>query len=171
MKKTLQQLMFGGLCAAILVAGNANAQTNKTTKVKVSDTKAKDAVVTPKPKREWYPFYGTVAAVDTKAKTVSLKKIEGVRVLQTDDKTTLEMNGKPASLADIKTGYYLHGKLHKDTDKDEAILDAKIEKEAPHTKASTKMENGKPAVVPAVPAAEETATNAPAKNKKKIVTQ
>ena len=180
MKKSLQQLVFGSLCAAILVASStANAQpvnTVKTTKpadakAKAADT-AKDAE-TAKPKRDWYPFYGTVAAVDKTAKTVSLKKMEGVRLLQTDDKTTFEMNDKPASLGDVKAGNYLHGKLHKEGGKEEYILDAKIEKTAPvRGKSMGKPETEKPAVAPApaVPAADP-GTNAPAKKKKKTVTQ
>jgi hypothetical protein len=171
MKKLLQQFLFGSLCAAILVAGSAaNAQTT-TTKAKVADAKVAD---TPrevaKTERKWYPFYGTVASVDTKAKTVSLKKIEGVRLLQTDSKTTLEMNGKSASLADIKPGYYLHGKLHKDSDKDEAILDAKIEKEAPERKHPGTMNELHKKSTPADMASEDEAAapKAPAPKKKTV---
>ena len=146
------------LLGAFLAAGiNANAQTKTT----------KDAAETAKPKRDWYPFYGTVAAVDTKAKTVSLKKKEGERVLQTDAKTTLEQNGKTATLADIKVGNYLHGKLHKNATGEEVVTDAKIELEAP---AKNKETNQVSTATP--PATTDAAsTNAPAKRKKKQTTQ
>jgi hypothetical protein len=167
MKKTLQQLLCAGLGAAILAATTASAQPAKPKATDAKAVKSEDA-----PKRDWYPFYGTVTNVDLKAKTVSLRKTEGMRVLKTDDKTTLEKNDKPATLADIKPGNYLHGKLHKEGGTEEFILDAKIEKEAPiHTKGSSKMDKEKPVVTPAAPAMEETVTNAPAKKKKKTATQ
>ena len=121
------------------------------------------ATETAKPKRDWYPVYGTVSAVDTKAKTVSLKKKEGERVLQTDAKTTFEQNGKPATLADVKAGNYLHGKLHKNAAKEEVILDAKIELEPPAKKSGTNEIAA--AVVPA--ATDDASTNAPVNKKKK----
>ena len=145
------------MLGAFLAAGqNANAQPKPT----------KDAAETAKPKRDWYPFYGTVAAVDTKAKTVSLKKKEGARVLQIDSKTTFEQNGKPATLADVKAGNYLHGKLHKNAAGAEIITDAKIELEAP---AKNKGTNDMSTLTP--PATTDTPnTNAPAKKKKKTGT-
>ena len=168
MKKSLQQLVFGSLFAAILVAGStANSQT--TNKFKTFSPKARSAetakapVDAAKPKREWYPFYGIVATVDKAAKTVALKKIQGARLLQTDSQTTFEMNGKPASLADVKPGYYLHGKLHKEMTKEEYILDAKIELEAPAKNGTNHVAK---AVAPAM-ATDDTATNAPVKLKKK----
>ena len=175
MKKSLQQFVFGSLFAAILVAGSAaNAQPAKPTK---PDAKAKTAEMAKdaepaKPKRDAHSFYGTVAAVDKSAKTVSLKKTEGVRVLQTDDKTTFEMNGKPAALADVKVGNYLHGTMHKDAAKEEVIRDAKIEKSAPvRGKSMGKPEMEKPEVAPApVAPMTDTSTNAPAKKKKKNTT-
>lgn len=153
MKITIKNLLFGTLLGAFLAAGlNASAQT----------TTNKSATETAKPKRDWYPFYGTVSSVDTKAKTVALKKKEGERVLQTDAKTTLEQNGKTASLADIKAGNYLHGKLHKDAAGAEVITDAKIELAAPPKKGATNE------VAAATAAAADTAsTNAPATKKKK----
>jgi hypothetical protein len=158
MKKTLQHLMLGSLFAAILVVGSAAS----------AQTKPTDATETAKPKRDWYPFYGTVAAVDARDKTVSLKKKEGERVLQTDAKTTLEQDGKPATLTDIKAGNYIHGKLHKEGGKEEYILDAKIELEAPTKgKATNHVATATAPVVAAAAATEETATNAVAKVKKK----
>jgi hypothetical protein len=157
MKKNIHHLVFGGLCAAMLVAGNTvNAQT--TTKPKAAGA-AKESAETAKPKPDWYPFYGTVAAVDKSAKTVSLKKKEGERVLKTDAKTTLEQDGQPATLASIKPGYYLHGKLHK-LENVEYILDAKIELEAPAKKGTNTVSKAKAT-------AAEATTNAPAKPKKK----
>ena len=153
MKKNIQHLVFGGLFAAILIAGSAaNAQVTPTT--------------TPKPKRDWYPFGASVASVDTTAKTISLKKKEGERVLKTDAKTTLEQNGKPATLADVKPGNYLHGKLHKNAGGEEVLLDAKIELEAP---LKIKGTNAMPTVATPITsaAADDMTTNAPVKKKKK----
>lgn len=159
MKKSLQHLVFGSLCAAILIAGSpAIAQT--TTKPKAVNPVGETA----KPKRDWYPFYGTVSTVDKLAKTVALKKKEGERVLKSDTQTTLEMDGKPATLASIKPGYYLHGKLHKEENA-EYILDAKIELEAPAKKGTNTVTK---AVAPVVaPAVEDNATNAVVKKIKK----
>ena len=84
-----------------------------------------------KAKRDWYPFYGTVASIDKQAKTISLKKKEGERVLKLDSKSTLEINGKPAVIGSVKVGDYAHGKLHKDSAGNEVITDAKFDKEAP----------------------------------------
>ena len=151
MKKSLQHLVFGSLFAAILVAGSAaHAQTTET----------------PKPKRDWYPFYGTVAAVDKSAKTVALKKKEGERVLHTDAQTTLEMGGKPATLSSIQPGYYLHGKLHKENSV-EYILDAKIELEAPAKKGTNHVAAVTAPVVAPAANTDGTSTNAVTKAKKK----
>ena len=155
MKTTVKNLMFGALLGAFLASGlAANAQT--------TNQPAKEASDTAKPKRDWYPFYGTVATVDATAKTVSLKKKEGARVLQTDAKTTLEQNGKPASLADVKPGNYLHGKLHKNAANLEVITDAKIELAPP-----VKNEEANQAAAAAATTTTDTNTNAPAKKKKK----
>lgn len=161
MKKSLQHLLLGGLCAAILVVGGPlNAQTS--TKVKATDNvKATDPAA--KPKRDWYPFYGTVDTVDKSAKTVALKKKDGERVLKTNSQTKLEQDGKPASLASLKPGYYLHGKLHK-IENVEFILDAKIELEAPAKKGTNAVSTV------AAPVTDDASTNAVKKAKKKKTT-
>ena len=161
MKKSLSHLMFGSLFAALLAVGQiAHAQPTPAATTE-----------TAKPKRTTYPFFGTVASVDASAKTISLKKKEGERVLHTDAKTTLEMDGKPATLADIKAGNYLHGTLHKDAAKEEFILKAKIDLEAPAKKGTNAVVKATtPVVAPVVAAAattEDTATNAVVKAKKK----
>jgi Cu/Ag efflux protein CusF len=171
MKKTLQQLLCAALGAVILAATTASAQTTKPKPAEVKTAKATETTMNTGDTK--YPFHGTVAAVDTKAKTVSLKKVEGVRILQTDAQTVFEMNDKPATLADIKAGNYLSGTVHKEGGKEEYIIKGKIALEAParNTGATHKMnEKEKPAVTPAAPATEETATNAPAKKKKKPTT-
>jgi len=157
MKPTIKSLAFSALLGVLLAASlNTYAQTTPS-------KSSTDATETAKPKRDWYPFYGTVAAVDTKSKTVSLKKKEGERVLQTDAKTTFEQNGKPATLADVKAGNYLHGKLHKNAAKEEVILDAKIELQPPAKKSGTNEVAA--AVVPAT--TDDASPNAPVKKKKK----
>lgn len=125
MKRALKYLFVTSLLAAALVAGSS---------LYAADTQAKGeakATEKAKPKRDWYPFYGTVASVDKQANTISLKKKEGQRVLKLDSKSTLEINGKPAVLGSVKVGDYAHGKLHKDSAGNEVITDAKFDKEAP----------------------------------------
>ena len=155
MKKSLQHLVFGSWFAAVLVAGGlANAQTTTTTE-------------TPKPKRDWYPFHGTVAAVNPSAKTVSLAKKEGERVLNTDSQSTFTMDGKPVTLSSIKVGYYLSGTLHKEANKEEFILKAKIALEAPAKKGTNTVTSAAAPVVAATAGAADTSTNAVVKAKKK----
>jgi hypothetical protein len=156
MKNSIKTILVAALLGAFLAAGqNANAQPKP----------AKDAAAdTTKAKRDWYPFSGTVVSADTAAKTVSLAKKEGSRVLQTDGKTTLEQNGKPATLADIKPGNYLHGKLHKNAAGAEVVTDAKIELAPP-------VKNGATSQVGTATATTDTTTNAPAKKKRKTTTQ
>lgn len=126
MKKTSLYLLFSSLLA-IALAGVQPAT--------AADNKPKPPEATPgapataKPKRDWYPFSGTVGAVDQQAKTVSLKKKEGERILKLDSKSELEVNGKPGTLADVKVGSYAHGKLHKDASLAEVITAAKFDKE------------------------------------------
>jgi|GEM_PF-320967 len=164
MKKTSLPLLFSGLLAVVLLAGPAAS---------AADTKTTDAAAgaaeTAKPKREWYPFYGTVAAVDTRAKTITLKKKEGERVIKVDSKSDLEIGGKPAILADVQVGNYAHGTLHKDSTGAEVILKAKFDKEPPVKGAATKEKAGvekQPGIL-APPTADLSSTNAPAKKKKK----
>lgn len=101
-------------------------------KPKAADAPAAAPAESPKPKRDWYPFRGTVGSVDKQAKTVSLKKKEGERVIRLDAKSEIEVYGKPGTLADVKVGDYAHGKLHKDASGKEFVLSVKFDKEAPH---------------------------------------
>lgn len=128
MKKTSIQLLCFGLLTLALAGGNA---TNAAETTKKKPEVPKTVTETPKAKRDWYPFYGTVAAVDQKAKTISLKKKEGERVLKLGDKSELEINGKPATIADVKVGNYAHGTLNKDSSGAEIIKAAKFDKEPP----------------------------------------
>jgi hypothetical protein len=107
-----------------IAASKTNVQAKAVGKTDAGTEKAKA-------KRDWYPFYGTVAAVDKQANTISLKKKEGERVLKLDAKSTLEISGKPVSIGSVKIGDYAHGKLHKNSDGNEVITDAKFDKERP----------------------------------------
>jgi hypothetical protein len=120
--------MAGTLATApLLQAADATAK---------SQTKAADGTKETseqaKPKRDWYPFGGTVASVDKQANTISLKKKEGERVLKVDSKSTLAVEGKPGTIGSVKVGYYAHGKLHTDSAGKEVITDAKFDKEKPN---------------------------------------
>jgi len=107
-----------------------SAKTNKPT----ADVTSEAA----KAKPDWYPFHGTVSAVNTTAGTVSLHKEQGERVLHLDGKSMLSHLGKPATLGEIKVGEYAHGKLHKNSKGDEVITAAKFDKEAPPAKPKKK---------------------------------
>lgn len=137
MKTVFKRLFVPCLLAAALAGGVSLYAAD--TKSKVDDQaagKAKDTTEKEKgkAKRDWYPFGGIVAAVDKQAHTIALKKKEGERVLKLDSKSTLEINGKPATLADVKVGDYAHGKLHKDSAGNEVLTDAKFDKERPNQK-------------------------------------
>ena len=145
----MKNLMLGALLGALLsVSQNASAQKSE----KPAKDTTKEATEKAKPIRDWYPFSGIVSSVDNKAKTISLSKKDGDRVVQIDSKSTFESNGKAATLGDIKAGNYLHGKLRKNAADEEVVFDAKIEPEAPAKK---------PKVVK-----EGNGTNAPAKPKR-----
>lgn len=81
----------------------------------------------PKLKREWFPFHGEVTAVNKSANVISLKKQGGDRQIRLDPKSDLLKGGKAASLADVKPGDYVHGKLHKDATGNEVIESANIQ--------------------------------------------
>ena len=144
MKKSSLTRLFAGLLAVALLGGSVGHAADA--KAKPADA-TKEATAAPKAKQDWYPFSGTVAAVDQKAKTISLKKKEGVRVLKIDSKTQLDINGKPAILADVVVGTYAHGKLHKDASGAEIITSSKFDKEAP-AKAKESSEAATPALKP-----------------------
>jgi hypothetical protein len=135
MKKALKYLLVSSLLGIALAGVPSLYAADSTAK---ADDKAagktKEAAAKSKPKRDWYPFYGTVASIDKQANTISLKKREGERVLKLDSKSTLEINGKPAVISSVKVGNYAHGKLHKDSAGNEVITDAKFDKEAPPKK-------------------------------------
>ncbi len=95
-------------------------------------TKAKKA------KKDWYPFWGEVSAINKTAMTVSLKKQEGTRVIHLDSKSELARLGKSAALGDVKPGDYAHGKLHKNKAGQEVITAAKFDLERPKKKAIEK---------------------------------
>ncbi len=142
MKKALKYLLVTSLLAGALASGSSLCAADSTAKAQDKATTQKA-----KAKRDWYPFGGIVASVDKQARTISLKKKEGERVLKLDSKSTLEINGKPAELGSVKVGNYAHGKLKKDSANNEVIMDAKFDKEAPaKVKRATRKE---PATTPA----------------------
>lgn len=145
LKSLLIASMLAGALASVPVSIAADSAAKTPDK---AAGRAKEATPPAKAKRDWYPFGGIVASVDTQAKTISLKKKEGERVLKLDSKSTLEIEGKPAVIGSVKVGSYAHGKLHKDSAGNEVITDAKFDKEAP---AKEKAAGGKE--LPKAPAA------------------
>ena len=125
MKKTFKHLFVSSWLSVALLAGSSLYAAEAKPK---GDGKTTEET---KPKRDWYPFYGTVASVDKVANTLALKKKEGVRVIKLDAKSELEINGKPATLGGVKVGDYAHGTLHKDGTGNEVVLAAKFDKVPP----------------------------------------
>jgi hypothetical protein len=121
-------LLAGALAVSLALSNSLSAADAKS---KPADPSKDGGAEVHKPKRDWYPFAGYVASVDKQARTVSLKKKDGERVLKTDAKSEIEVGGKPGTLADIKPGNYAHGKLHKDASGAEVITAAKFDKEGP----------------------------------------
>ncbi len=120
------------LAASLLVGAPALSAADSTTKAQDKAAGAtKPATEKSTVKRDWYPFAGIVGSVDRQANTVSLSKKSGVRVLKLGSKSTLEINGKPATLGSVKVGDYAHGKLHKDAAGNEVITNARFDKESP----------------------------------------
>lgn len=132
MKQRLKYLFASAFLAGALAGGQSLYAAEA--KAKAEDNAAgaaQESTHKAPAKRDWYPFGGTVASVDKKANTISLKKKEGERVLKLDAKSELEINGKPGVLGGVKPGDYAHGKLHKDGAGHEVILAAKFDKEKP----------------------------------------
>lgn len=126
MKKSLNSLLTSTLVAFVLAGVPVLRAADTMTNSMPGET------APAKPKRTTYPFYGTVESVG--AGTVSLKKKEGVRVLKSDAKTSIQVNGKEGTLADVKPGYYAHGTAHKDSTGEEILGKVKFDTEAPAKK-------------------------------------
>jgi hypothetical protein len=132
MKRILKDLLVISLLATVLDGASALFAADSTPKTQDKTAKqSADTAEKSKPKRDWYPFGGIVAAVDKQANTISLKKKSGERVLKLDSKSNLRIGGKPAALGSVKIGDYAHGKLHKDAVGKEVITDAAFDKEKP----------------------------------------
>lgn len=116
------------------VADTAGAPAKKTATA-TSDTAGATTTKAKKAKKEWYPFWGEVSAINKAAMTVSLKKGEGTRIIHLDSKSELARLGKPATLNDVKPGDYAHGKMHKNKAGEEVITAAKFDLERPNKKA------------------------------------
>ena len=130
MKRALKYLLVSTLLGvALAIAPSLQAATSKVTAEDKAAGTTKQA--TEKTKRDWYPFYGTVASIDKQANTISLKKKEGERVLKLDAKSELIIDDKPATLSSVKVGNYAHGTLHKNSAGNEVIKADKFDKEAP----------------------------------------
>lgn len=132
MKRALKYLLVSSLLSIAL--GGIPSLKAADSKAKAEDKAAAGAKATKekgRAKRDWYPFYGTVASTDKQANTVSLKKKEGERVLRLDANSKLEIDGKAAALSSVKVGHYAHGTLHKDSAGNEVIKTAKFDKEKP----------------------------------------
>ncbi len=132
MNTVLKYLLVSSLLGfALAGVPSSKAADSKATAEDKAASGTKAAKEKGKAKRDWYPFGGIVASVDKPANTISLKKKQGERVLKLDSKSTLHVDGKPATIGSVKVGDYAHGKLHKDSAGNEVITDAKFDKEKP----------------------------------------
>ena len=132
MKRVLKYLLLSSLLGVALASvPSLQAADSKATAEDKAAGETKATKEKGKAKRDWYPFGGIVASVDKQANTISLKKKQGERVLKLDSKSTLQVDGKPATIGNVKVGDYAHGKLHKDSAGKEVITDAKFDKEKP----------------------------------------
>ena len=132
-------LLITALSSALAQTNGAAAKPAKKPAPATATTADQTGKKTPaeaKTKGQWYPFHGVVSMVNSTASTVSLHKEEGERVLRLDGKSTLSRLGKPATLSDLKTGDYAHGKLHKNERNEEVITDAKFDLEQPKKTAN-----------------------------------
>lgn len=145
MKTLFKQLLLASLLAGALAGAPSLAAADAPAKPHSPTTSpTKEAAVKGTAKRTWYPFAGTVSSVDQQANAITLKKKQGERVLKLDAKTTLEIDGKPATLGSVKVGDYAHGRVHKDSAGHEVITSAKFDKEPPKKqKNAVDKESGK----------------------------
>jgi hypothetical protein len=135
MKRALKYLLVSSLLGVALASVPSMQAADSTTKTTdKTTTKTKAPTEKEKAKRDWYPFYGTVASIDKQANTISLKKKAGERVLKLDAKSEIEVDGKSATIGSVKVGSYAHGKLHKDSAGKEVITAAKFDREPPRKK-------------------------------------
>ena len=78
---------------------------------------------TPRPKRETYPFRGTVGAVDPAAMTLILEGKQSRRVVQLTAQTRIEKDGAQATVKAVKAGDGVGGTLRKTAEgREEALL-------------------------------------------------
>jgi hypothetical protein len=153
MRSTIRSLIVSSLLAAALATVPSLSAADSNSKPESGAAgKSGPAAEQKKAKRGWYPFGGTVASVNKSADTISLKKKEGERVLKLDPKSTLEIDGKPATIGSVKVGSYAHGKLHKDSAGKEVITAAKFDREPPKKKKGA---SGKSLPEPQAPDADE----------------
>lgn len=117
---------FGGLGAALLLAGsplaNAQIKTNEVAKPSAA-APAKKAPAAPKEKKDGkeaapkrHPFVGKVSAIDTQSMTVTLAGKEKPRVIRITSDTRITKNGKPAMLKEGAVGDEAAGQAVKAAD-------------------------------------------------------
>lgn len=94
-----------------------------------------------------YPFRGSVDAVDTSAKTITLDGKKSERVLHVTGESVLEKDGKPAKLEEIVSGDYARGLVSKPDGSREILMKAtfgpKPDKKADKKAATAKSKSAK----------------------------
>jgi hypothetical protein len=136
MTTNMNRLLFTGVvCSALFLSPSLWGAEGSAASAVHPSSNQKAAAAKAKTKRDWYPFGGYVAAVNPQAKTVSLRRKVGERVLRLDAASQIEVDGKPAALDRVRAGDYAHGKLHKDAAGQEVITAAKFDKTGPKKEA------------------------------------
>ncbi len=135
MKHPLLRLIGAAASAAILITSTLSASDPVPAPGAGQTTK--------KASSHAYPFRGTVDAVSSSAKTITLDGKKTERVLHVTDESVLEKDGKPAKIEEIASGDYARGLLSKPDGSREILVkatfgpkpDKKGDKKATATKA------------------------------------
>ena len=76
-----------------------------------------------RPKRDTYPFRGTVGSVDPAAMTLVLEGKQAKRIVQLTGQTRFEKDGAPVGVEVVKAGDHVGGTLRKTSEgREEALL-------------------------------------------------
>lgn len=116
MKNPLFRLIGAAACAAFLITSTLCAADAPSTPGSGQTTK--------KASGHAYPFRGTVDAINSSAKTITLDGKKTERVLHVTDASVLEKDGKPAKIEEIASGDYARGLLSKPDGSREILVKA-----------------------------------------------
>jgi len=117
MKHHWIHLLAAAVCAAHITTATLAADTDAPKAAGAAAKKASGST---------YPFRGTVEAVNTTTRTITLEGKKSERVLHITAESTLEKDGKPAKLEEIAPGDYAKGLLTKPDGNRELVVKATL---------------------------------------------